>query len=174
MSVTFNGLGGGGGEISAEQVLNIVYPVGSIYMSVNATSPQELFGGTWEKLEDRFLVGASATYTAESTGGEATHKLTEAEMPTHTHSGSGSTNSAGSHRHSLDDRWTGSVSSGSWLARGSGSPDYCWGPTSRTINTDSDGSHSHSVSLSIGNAGSGQPHNNMPPYLAVYMWKRTA
>ena len=62
------------------------YPVGSIYMSVNSTSPASLFGGTWEQLKDRFLLGAGDTYTNGSTGGESTHTLTVDEMPSHTHS----------------------------------------------------------------------------------------
>ena len=69
-----------------------VYPVGSIYMSANATNPASLFGGTWAALDDgRVLIGAGAAYPAGSTGGEATHTLTTNEMPSHTHSGSTST-----------------------------------------------------------------------------------
>ena len=52
-------------------VIGMIYPVGSIYMSVNATSPASLFGGTWEQLKDRFLLAAGDTYAAGSTGGEA-------------------------------------------------------------------------------------------------------
>lgn len=170
-------------------------------MSVVETNPSELFGGVWESIQEKFLFGAGTTYSAGATGGEATHTLTETEMPSHTHTMSGSTNAAtpsgmrvsgstsssGSHSHSVDDRWTGSTSSGSWLARGSGSPDYRWGPTSRSTSTGyagshshtinasiSGGSHSHTINASLGSTGSGQAHNNMPPYLAVYMWRRTA
>lgn len=117
------------------------YPIGSIYMSVNSTSPASLFGGTWEQLEDRFLLGAGTTYTAGDTGGEAKHTLTVDEMPSHTHvQGKKYSTSLGSY--SPDAPWT--ANSGT---------QYDWS-TSAT--------------------GGGQPHNNMPPYLAVYMWKRTA
>ena len=62
-------------------LLNLVYPVGSIYMSANATSPASFLGGSWERIQGRFLLAASSSYTAGSTGGEATHTLTEAELP---------------------------------------------------------------------------------------------
>ena len=104
----------------------------------------------------------------------------------HTHHYSDTTSSGGSHTHSIDDRWTGSTSSGSWLARGSASSDYRWGPTTRSINsgsggshshsfsgyTDSDGSHSHTISASIGSAGDGQSFSILPPYTTAYCWKR--
>ena len=61
------------------------YPVGSIYMSVNSTSPATLFSGSWQRIQDRFLLCAGSTYAAGSTGGEATHKLTIDEMPSHSH-----------------------------------------------------------------------------------------
>lgn len=62
-----------------------IYPVGSIYMSVNDTDPARLFGGAWERIKERFLLGAGNTHTAGSTGGEFEHKLTLNEMPKHNH-----------------------------------------------------------------------------------------
>ena len=59
------------------------YPVGAIYISTISTSPASLFGGTWEQLKDRFLLGAGDTYAAGATGGEAAHALTVNEMPPH-------------------------------------------------------------------------------------------
>lgn len=70
--------------IDSENALGL-YPVGSVYISVNNTSPAQLFGGTWEKLKDRFLLGAGDTYKLKSTGGEATHTLTNNEIPSHSH-----------------------------------------------------------------------------------------
>ena len=67
------------------RIVNLIYPVGSIYLSVNSANPQTLFGGTWEQLKDRFLLGAGDGYSAGSVGGEATHKLTTNEMPSHKH-----------------------------------------------------------------------------------------
>lgn len=67
-------------------ILNSCYPKGSIYMSMDSTSPSTLFGGTWEPLDEgRVLIGCNDTYSAGSTGGEFTHTLTVDEMPTHTH-----------------------------------------------------------------------------------------
>ena len=86
--------------------LNQVYPVGSIYMSVNSTSPAKLFGGTWEQIKDMFLLACGDTYANGAKGGEASHTLTVAEMPAHSHSAS--TNSTGSHGHSASTSSAGS------------------------------------------------------------------
>lgn len=61
------------------------FPIGSIYLSVNSTSPASLFGGTWEKIKDKFLLSSGDTYTNGAIGGEATHTLTIEEMPSHVH-----------------------------------------------------------------------------------------
>ena len=66
-------------------VLDNVYPIGSIYMNVNSTNPGTLFGGTWEQIQGRFLLGMSSSYPAGSQGGEASHTLTTEEMPSHGH-----------------------------------------------------------------------------------------
>lgn len=67
-----------------KDVIDIVYPVGSVYISFNNTSPETLFGGEWEQIVNYFLYPSSSSGT---TGGEAQHTLTEDEMPSHTHSG---------------------------------------------------------------------------------------
>lgn len=145
--------------------LSDAYPVGAIYMSVMNTDPSTLFGGVWQALDEgRVLIGAGTAHPAGETGGEATHTLTTNEMPSHTHSGS--TSSAGSHSHTVsypkgDKVWE------------NGSGNTWWGRTASTSkSTGSSGSHSHSMSLN--NTGGGAAHNNMQPYLAVYMWMRTA
>ena len=61
------------------------YPIGSIYLSVSEVSPASLFGGTWEKIKDRFLLASGDKYANGTMGGEATHTLTVGEMPSHTH-----------------------------------------------------------------------------------------
>ena len=150
-------------------ILKKVYPVGSIYMSTVSTNPATLFGfGTWEAMPaGRVLLaqGKSSwgtTYNAGSTGGEATHQLTVGELPAHNHSAS--TNTTGSHAHTYTWRnyqgWAGSKSATS-----------VWENTA-TNNTGSAGEHSHTVT--INNTGSNQAHNNLQPYIAVYIWKRTA
>ena len=181
----------------------IAYPVGSIYMSVNEIDPATIFGGTWEKIADgTFLMASGDTHALGVTGGEAEHTLTESEMPSHSHSlsVSGSTKSAGSHSHTRGDM---NISAGLEdalmdVARGTGaftvnttgaSP-YGGGQGAGLLkknasfsasrswsgSTSSTGSHSHTVSVSgsLGSAGSGAAHNNLPPFLAVNIWKRVA
>lgn len=115
------------------------YPVGSIYISTNSTSPATLLGGTWTRIEDCFLLAAGSKYAAGMTGGEAEHKLTIDEMPKH------------SHKAKTIECAAGEGTSFSGLA-----------PTG----TATDGL--------IAVSGGDTAHNNMPPYLAVYVWKRTA
>ena len=137
--------GGGGGGISALDV----YPVGSIYMSVNSTSPATLFGGTWERIKDAFLLSAGDTYAAGATGGEATHTLTVDELPSHSHV---------------------SFSHSPWNAvPGTGSD-----TNFRPIFTGSATGLDWTIAVNSGSTGGGQAHNNLPPYLVVYMWQRTA
>ena len=57
----------------AQELLDIIYPVGSIYLTVNDINPQTLFGGTWEQIKDRFLIGAGDLYIAGKTGGQSLH-----------------------------------------------------------------------------------------------------
>ena len=73
--------------INNVKLLDIIYPVGSIYISTEPTNPNSLFGGSWTQIKDKFLLTAGDTYTAGNTGGSATHTLTINEMPSHTHDG---------------------------------------------------------------------------------------
>ena len=123
--------------------IDIVYPVGSIYITINDTNPYLLFGiGEWEPIEDRFLLGVGI-HTAGETGGEETHLLTIDELPSHSHQYK---------RHAF----------------GVNDPDPSTGNNSYGVTN-------KSVDEKMGNteiSGGGQPHNNMPPFLAVYIWKR--
>lgn len=65
---------------AVNDVINIMYPVGSIYMSVNDVNPSTLFGGTWERIQDRFLLAAGSTFAAGNTGGSK-----DAVVVSHTH-----------------------------------------------------------------------------------------
>ena len=96
-------------------IFDNIYPVGSIYMSVNDTNPSNLFGGTWTQLKDRFLLGAGSTYTSGSTGGSATQRLSAANLPSHTHPQYVATN-GGSTSANLD--YNGWVSNGKAVAQG--------------------------------------------------------
>ena len=130
-------------ETSVTSLIDLVYPVGAVYISMNQTSPQTLFGGTWKQVQGRFLIGAGTAYPAGSTGGEATHTLTASEIPDHTHTF----------------KYTGqSVTTGVNSIR-------LYQAASNQYNAYSGGQSS--------NCG-GQAHNNLPPYMAVYMWTRTA
>ena len=119
-------------------------------MSINSTSPATLFGGTWERIQDRFLLAAGSTYAAGNTGGEATHTLTYNEMPNHSHGMAIKyyLGNSGTGTHS-GDAITGHVGASSTLSTYHAIPAQA---------TDSQ--------------GNGAAHNNMPPYLAVYVWKR--
>lgn len=140
-----------------EKLLSLVYPVGSIYMSVNNESPATFLGGTWEQLEDTFLLAAGSSFAAGATGGAATHHhstaghtLTVSEIPSHTHGVQGWRYN----NQSSGDKWS----------------------TSYTKLSDSPSS-----STPVLATGGGRAHNHgdtgdassLPPYLAVYMWKRT-
>ena len=138
-------------ESISEAKLNI-YPIGSIYISVNEQNPSEYIGGTWESYgQGRTLVGAGTgtdsnsiqrVFAINSTGGEYQHKLTTSEMPSHTHG----INSADQE------------SSGAW---GYG------------ISWDGKGDMT-SGSNRISNTGGGQYHNNVQPYIVTYIWKRVS
>ena len=133
--------------VGSNFVLDNVYPVGSIYMNVNSTNPRTLFGGTWKQIQGKFLLGMSSSYPAGSSGGEATHTLTTAEMPSHNHVALYGLTGA------VDDYLGGSTA------------DYGTRPGSGVATN-----YTYRTSLT----GSGTAHNNMPPYLSVYIWKRTA
>ena len=138
----------GGGGLSFDDI----YPVGSIYMSVNSTSPQTLFGGTWVQLTDTFLYASNTadTNSTTATGGESTHTLIESELPyiegTFPHIAYGQNKVSG---HTV----------------------YTDGNVSNREGSASTTSNTHIYKFSFGN---GQAHNNMPPYMKVYIWKRTA
>ena len=131
-------------KVINRDVPNKVYPIGSIYMSVNSTNPSKLFGGEWERIQDRFLLASGTTYTNGATGGEATHTLTVNEMPSHRHSRMTQPQGFAEQDKSKSDI----------ISPASGSANKVYKYTDYT--------------------GGGQAHNNMPPYLAVYMWKRIA
>lgn len=130
--------------LGANYILDNVYPVGSIYMSVNSTNPKNLFGGTWEQIQGRFLFGMNSSYPAGSTGGEITHALTIDEMPEHNHT-IYFPNSGGPYGNANIGYPENSGINMTWCA------EMC-----KTEST-----------------GGGAAHNNMPPYLSVYIWKRT-
>lgn len=149
---------------------NVIYPVGSIYMSAVNTNPGTLFIGTWAAIEGRFLIGADGTYTAGSTGGAATKTLTTSELPAHTHTFSATTEADGIHDHQIGVDSIAGTGSGEFSVNG---PADSAGEAGTGTIFDS-GSHTHSVSGTTGSNGSGTAFSILPPYLSVYMWQRTA
>lgn len=121
--------------------LDKIWPIGSVYISVNSTDPSSLFGGKWEQLKDRFLLGCGTKING-TIGGEENHTLSINEMPSHNHnavSTSGQSETLNLYPFSM--------------------------VTSQYNVVDTN---------VIRPTGGGQAHNNMPPYLVVYMWKRVS
>lgn len=134
--------------VSAEMrtIIDTIYPVGAYFWSSDDKDPSTFLGGTWEQVKDRFILAAGDTYSAGSTGGEAQHKLTLDEMPTHNHANvnifydSGHRNGNGAKIENITD--------GNYVA-------YALAPKQML-------------------AGGDKAHNNMPPYTTAYCWHRTA
>lgn len=151
-------------------IVDAVYPVGSLYMNVNLVDPGAIFGGTWARIEDTFLLAAGQTYVAGDTGGEATHTLTAEELPTHTHYAKGNDSTE-------NDNWTipavRNISGTSGILTVSQGTDRVV-PASK-FESDASWGNFYLGSETGGITGtSGTAHNNLPPYLVVYVWKRTA
>ena len=208
MSIRIEGVGGDSKENvfsdsetgiplwNGEPLLNLVYPVGSLYWSSNDTDPSTLFGGTWQQIKDMFVLAAGDSYSVNSTGGEKTHTLTIDEMPSHDHSftPSGSVSSSfsgntgtvnvsgGNHRHYIP-------------THREGGKDITFDDLTNKINPSINSYTGYSGNLSMsgsftpsgtvsssfsgtkgttGSRGSGTAHNNMPPYVVKYCWERTA
>lgn len=126
--------------------INTLTPsIGEIYITLSYENPSVKFGGTWEQIKDVFLLASGDIYSVGSTGGEATHTLTVNEIPSHSHTYK---------RHAFN-------SSDSDPETG----ENIYGVNNKTLDA-----HEGTT----GSSGGGQPHNNMPPYLAVFVWKRVA
>ena len=121
--------------VNRKTLLDWTHPVGSIYQSTKSTDPADLFGGTWEAINNVFLLAAGTIFRPGATGGEVEHTLTQEELPAAV--------------------WTSGAGTGGVETSTSGAAGVGYGMRTQATNW-------------------GQPHNNMPPYVAVYMWKRTA
>ena len=152
-------------KLNTSNLFNLVYPVGSIYMSVNSTSPSTLFGGTWEKIEDTFLLASGSTYANESTGGSA-----DAVVVSHNHTQQGHSHTntdgnfvtsdvAGANNTRVD-----YSSNGNRMVDGIATTSSIFHHRPATSDTTA-------INNATGVDGTGK---NMPPYLAVNVWKRTA
>ena len=145
--------------VKGKALWELIYPVGSLYLSAADTDPGVLFGGTWERIRDRFLLAAGTAYGAGTTGGEAVHTLTENELPAHAHDPANEAGYYGFITNSQKAFTVGDMG----VQSGSGRY-YPYAPAAFDI----------SRNTKTGSVGGGKAHNNMPPYLAVYVWKRTA
>ena len=154
-----------------ENICNSIYPVGSIYMSTNTTSPAQLFGGTWEKIEDKFLIGASDNYLVNSTGGEATHTLTQLEMPSHTHAPNTkvlNTPENNTFEFQIARDLNSQSTARYQVAKGT---DY-WVIGASPTAADFINKYDVDVATTTAATGGSAAHNNIPPYFAVHIWKR--
>ena len=148
-------------EASSDIDFDQIYPIGSIYMSVNNVNPSTLFGGTWQAFASgRTIVGVDASQTEFNTvqkaGGSKMQTLTEAQLP---------------------------LVGGQIAIHGGESGSNLWQPTgvfsSSAVNagkykTMNQASGASSIGVLDFRFGSGEAHNNLPPYITVYMWKRAA
>lgn len=172
-----------------------LYPVGSVYISFNSADPSTLFGGTWVRLKDTFLLANGDSYAPNTSGGSATKTIDVNNLPSHTHPCS----TVGNHTHTrggmnitgsitaqkidsgIDDNFN---SSGAFVVQNdkhrvadagtgvfSGWTGFSFDASRSWVGaTSPNGSHTHT----IGAIGGGLPLNIMPPYTTVYAWRRTA
>lgn len=161
---------------SSQKIRDFIYPIGSIYMSVNSTSPATIFGGTWEQIEDTFLLAAGSTYSAGDTGGKANYVA--ADMPKHSHT-RGTMNITGewsinddSGNAGLDAPNSGSGAISAKNGTGYGSDNAGSGSWNVTKGFKFNAASAWSGSTS--EVGTNTTAEILPPYLAVYVWKRTA
>lgn len=140
-------------------ILDLAHPVGSYYWSSKNTDPSSLFGGTWEQIKDQFILAAGDNYNVGEAGGEAEHILIENELPTL----KGTISS-----HTIED----STRASQWYSvSGVFDADYFTGYITAPKAATAD---ARSIKQIQFKAGGDQPHNNMPPYLVAYCWRRTA
>ena len=162
-----------------QQFAKTMYPVGSIYMSVSSTNPSTYFGGTWVAWgSGRVPVGINTSdsnfNTVEKTGGASSVTLTASQIPSHTHTFTGSsttTSSAGGHTHNIGRDTDGGSGSSRYTVHKAGTSG-----AQGTSPTSSAGAHTHTLTPKgkNGNTGGGGSHTNLQPYIVCYMWKRTA
>lgn len=150
-----------------QAMLDAIYPVGSIYISINSTNPSVLFGGNWVRIKDRFLLAAGDTYSGNSLGGAASVTLDVSELPktegTVTLASNIGTNVTGAQT-----KLEGASGHFSRVSR-----------SGRNILKFNSGTYTVSQNQTLYDQfklsfGSGQAHENMPPYYAVYVWRRSA
>lgn len=139
------------GGKTVQDILNAVYPVGSIYFSLNETSPASLFGGEWTRYVDRFVY-AVGSYSAGQTGGSQTVKLTANHIP--------------SHSHGMRMAWSDNLETVNSVVTTVEKQGLTAGTAESHVVVD--------AGYTTDSTGSGTAHTNMPPFVAAYIWQRTA
>ena len=172
--------------IQSHELIDIIYPIGSIYTSLNDVNPSLLFGGSWEKIQGQFLLASGTEHNVGETGGSEYTTLTVNELPSHTHIQNSHTHTQAGHSHKP------STTSQNFLITDtnikinetkrvfpdSGTSAY-YVYTTDYKNGIGEVNATNSATPTINgqtatnqNTGSGGTHSNMPPYLVVHMWKR--
>ena len=161
-----------------------IYPIGAIYISSRNEEPETLFGGPWERIQGRFLLaateGENSTYYAGKQDGAATVQLTTAQLPSHNHQHA--------HKHGKMDGVSYVASNNdikvnidnerAWTEKKKGGIHYVYAKVgkgkTKLTGIETKQTTGDATSTSTTSTGSNNPHNNMPPYLAVNVWRRTA
>ena len=136
------------GGIDRDQLLDLVYPIGSLYMSMNATDPKDLFGGTWERIKDRFIYANGDSTASGATGGSTVHN------------------------HGLGSGFT-AMNIGDGGIQYQEKQVGAWG-TNAAMNIGTSYNSNQTKSWGIALGGATDNGNNIPPYITAYIWKRTA
>ena len=156
--------------------LEKTYPIGAIFLSINDTNPSEHFGGVWERIKDKFLLASGDVYANGTTGGSA-----DAVVVKHNHTQNSHNHTQNAHNHALTGSKSVGLQEGSRLRVGYGSTSDSKNTNNATATNKATTATNNSATATNNpqtatnqNTGGGQAHNNMPPYLAVNIWKRTA
>lgn len=155
------------------EIFECCWPIGSIFITSKSDDPTTLIKGAtnsvWKKIEGRFLIGADNTYIIQSIGGEATHTLTQNEIPSHSHT-------------NPDARFWGGWGIAGQGVNGTIVSNATWG-TASGYNREQWGEQGANVANQfflaqqtdyVSYTGGNQPHNNIPPYYAVHIWERVS